>query len=126
MFEFRNCATNVDLQNPFATATQYAWVTLQALGTMDGYLREKFCCNKAIYSTFIRFLTHHLADQTSVGLKATVDSLKASVAELKKKVKAQESDGSKKVTQEMFNRLESKLENVIASNCLKKNASRNK
>jgi hypothetical protein len=66
-----------------------------------------------------------MADQTSVGLKATVNSLKASVAELEKKVKAQESDGSKKVTQEMFNRLESKLENVIAANSFKKNASQN-
>ncbi len=90
MFEFRNCATNVDLQNPLATVMRYAWVTLQALGTMDGYLREKFCRHQAINSTFIRFLTHHMADQTAVGLKATVDSLKASVADLEKKVKAQE------------------------------------
>jgi hypothetical protein len=28
MFEFRNCATNVDLQNPVAAASHYAWVTL--------------------------------------------------------------------------------------------------
>jgi hypothetical protein len=54
-----------------------------------------------------------------------VDSLKASVADLKKKVKAQESNGSRKITQEMFNQLESKLENVIVANGLKKNASRN-
>jgi hypothetical protein len=92
---------------------------------MDGYLREKFCRHQAINSTFIHFLTCHMADQTAVGLKATVDSLKASVADLEKKVKAQELDGSKKVTQEIFNRLESKLENVIAANGLKKNASRN-
>jgi hypothetical protein len=109
MFEFRNCATNVDLQNPLATATRYAWVTLQALGTMDGYLKEKFQCHQAINSTFIRFLTHHMADQMAVGLKALVDSFKASVAELKKKVKAQEFDGLKKIMQEMFNRLKSKI-----------------
>ena len=42
MFEFRNCANNVDLQNPLATMMRYAWVTLQALGTMEGYLRKKF------------------------------------------------------------------------------------
>jgi hypothetical protein len=66
-----------------------------------------------------------MADQTSVGLKATVYYLKASVAELKKKVKAQESDESKKVMQDMFNRLESKLENVIKANNLKKYASQN-
>jgi hypothetical protein len=66
-----------------------------------------------------------MADQTSVGLKSMVDSLKSSVAELEKKLKAQESDGSKKVTQDMFNRLESKLENVIKANNLKKYASQN-
>jgi hypothetical protein len=44
-----------------------------------------------------------MADQTSMGLKTTVDNLKASVAELEKRVKAQGSDGSKKVTQDMFN-----------------------
>jgi hypothetical protein len=66
-----------------------------------------------------------MVDQTSVGLKTTVDNLKASVAELKKRVKAQESGGSKKVTQDMFNRLGSKLENVIKANNLKKYASQN-
>jgi hypothetical protein len=125
MFELRNCANNVDLQNPLATTTRYAWVTLQALGTMDSYLREKFWRHQAINSTFIRFLTQHMADQTSVGLKATVDNLKASVAELEKKVKAQESDGSKKVTQDMFNWLESKLENIVKAKNLKKYASQN-
>ncbi len=82
MFQLRNCANNVDLQNPLATTTRYAWVTLPALGTMDSYLREKFWRHQAINSTFIRFLTRHMADQTSVGLKTTVDNLKASVAEL--------------------------------------------
>ncbi len=60
-----------------------------------------------------------------VGLKTTVDNLKASVAELEKRVKAQESGGLKKVMQDMFNRLESKLENVIKANNLKKYASQN-
>ncbi len=124
MFEFRDCATNVDLQNPVALASRYAWVTLQVLGTMDGYQREKFCCHQAINSTFICFLTRHTADQTSVGLKGTVDSLKGSVAELEKKLRALEVDGSKKITQEMFNCLESKLENVISANNLKMNANR--
>jgi hypothetical protein len=66
-----------------------------------------------------------MVDQTSVGLKTTVDNLKASVVELEKRVKAQELDGSKKVTQDMFNRLESKPENVIKANNLKKYASQN-
>ncbi len=57
IFKFRNCATNVDLQNLGAAASRYAWVTLQALGIMDSYLREKFCCHQAINSTFICVLT---------------------------------------------------------------------
>jgi hypothetical protein len=124
MFKFRNCATSVDLQNPLAAPTRFAWVTLQALGAMEGYICAKFHHHQAINSTFIHFLTHHMADQTSVGLKGTVDSLKGTISELKKKVKTRESDGSKKITQEMFNCLKSKLENVIAANNLKKNASR--
>jgi hypothetical protein len=66
-----------------------------------------------------------MAAQTSMGLKGTVDSLKGMVSELKKKVKTLESNGSKKITQEMFNCLKSKLENIIATNNLKKNASQN-
>ena len=125
MFEFRNCASNVDLQNPLAAATRYAWVTLQSLGTMDGYLSAKFRLHQAINSTFIRFLTRHMADQTGAGLKGIIDGLKTTVAELEKKVKNIDTDGSKKVTQEMFNHLESKLENVITANNLRKNAPRN-
>jgi hypothetical protein len=102
MFEFRNCATNVDLQNPVVSASQYAWVTLQALGMMDSYQREKFCRHQAINSTFICFLMRHMADQTLVGLKGTMDSLKGSVAELERKRRALEVDGSKKIMQEMF------------------------
>jgi hypothetical protein len=65
-----------------------------------------------------------MADQTSVGLKGAVDSIKGSIAELEKKIKALKVDGSKKITQEMFNHLESKLEDLISANNLKKNASR--
>jgi hypothetical protein len=66
-----------------------------------------------------------MADQSAAGLKGDVDGLKKSVAELEKKIKTVDVDGSKKVTQEMFNRLESKLETVIAANNLKKHAARN-
>ncbi len=72
---------------------------------MDGYLRAKFRLHQAITSTFIRFLTRHMADQTGAGLKGIIDGLKTTVAELEKKVKNIDTDGSKKVTQEMFNRL---------------------
>ena len=92
---------------------------------MDSYLGKKFWRHQAINSTFIRFLTRHMADQTLMGLKTTVDNLKASVAEFEKRVKAQELDGSKKVTQDTFNQLESKLENVIKANNLKKYTSQN-
>ncbi len=50
--------------------------------------------------------------------------MKGMVSKLKKKVKTLKSKFSKKITQEVFNHLESKLENVIAANNLKKNASR--
>ncbi len=50
-----------------------------------------------------------------------VNGLKGLVTELEKKFKALESDVTKKITQEMFNCLESKLENVISANNLKKN-----
>ena len=67
-----------------------------------------------------------MADQTSAGLKGVVDGLKTSVEALEKKMKNLDVDGSKKVTQEMFNHLESKLENVIMANNLKKYAAKNK
>jgi hypothetical protein len=107
---------------PVAAASRYAWMTLQALGKMGSYLWEKFCHHHAINSTFICFLMGHMADQTAVGLKGTVDGLKGLVAQLEKKFKALESDTVKKITQEMFNCLESKLENTISVNNLKKNA----
>ena len=50
--------------------------------------------------------------------------MKGMVSKLKKKVKTLKSKFSKKITQEVFNHLESKLENVISTNNLKKNASR--
>ena len=126
MFEFRNCATNVDLQNPLAASICYTWVTLQSLEAMDGYLRVKFCRHQAINSTFIRFLTRHMADQSAAGLKGVVDSLKSSVADIEKKIKNLDINGSKKVKQDMFNWLESKLDNVITANNLKKFAPKNK
>ncbi len=68
---------------------------------MEGYLRDKFCQHQAINSMFTHFLTHHMADQMSVGLKGTVDGLKSSMTELSRKVKSIKSDSSKKVTQEI-------------------------
>jgi len=69
MYDYRNKAANVDLQNPVLAATRFAWVTLQSLGAMEAYLKDKFCLHQAINSTFICFLTRHMADKTSAGLK---------------------------------------------------------
>ncbi len=120
MFKFRNKAANVDLQSPLSAATQFAWVTLQSLGTMEGYLRDKFCLHQLINSTFICFLTRHMADQTSMGLKGLVDRFEKKVVDLTSKVTALTMDSTKKVSQDMFNCLESKLDRIVMDNNLKK------
>jgi hypothetical protein len=86
MFEFRNKAAHINLQSPLSAATRFAWVTLQSLGTMEGYLKDKFRLHQAINSTFICFLTRHMADQTSAGLKGTVEGFKKKVTDLNNKV----------------------------------------
>jgi hypothetical protein len=57
IFKYRSSAANVDLSNTGATTAQFAWVSLQAIGCMTGYLKEKFHHHQAINSTFVRFLT---------------------------------------------------------------------
>ncbi len=57
IFEYRSNASNVDLGNMGAAAVRFARVSLQAIGCMNGYLREKFRHHQAINSTFVRFLT---------------------------------------------------------------------
>ncbi len=122
MFEFRNKAASVDLQSPLSAGTRFAWVTLQALGSMEGYLRDKFRLHQAINSTFICFLTQHMADQTSVGLKGLVDGFEKKITDLSSKVTTLTTACSNKVTQEMFNRLESKMDWIVTNNNLKKPA----
>jgi hypothetical protein len=73
---------------------------------MAGYCRDKFKYHQAINGTFVRFLTRHMAGEFSMSLKATFDKLKA-------KVKALEADSKNKVSQEVFNRLDSKLTNIL-------------
>jgi hypothetical protein len=80
---------------------------------MQGYLRDKFKHHQAIASCFIHFLTHHMDNQSTLGLKTNVDKLEADVQALKARAE-------KKVSTEMFNRLDSKLQNLIRLNpCLK-------
>ncbi len=120
MFEFRNKAANVDLMSPLPATTRFAWVTLQVLGTMEGYLCEKFRLHQAINSMFICFLTWHMADQTLADLKGTVAGFKKKVTDLTTKVTTLTTACANKVTQDMFNCLETKLNKIVIENNLKK------
>ena len=120
MFEYRNKAANVDLQNPLLAATRFAWVTLQSLGAMEGYLKDKFRLHQAINSTFIRFLTRHMADQTSAGLKGTVEGFEKRVTELTTKVVSLTTTCANKVSQDIFNHLDTKVNKIVDVNSLKK------
>ncbi len=113
LFEFRNQAKGVDVSNRAATATRYAWVTLQALGCMDSYLREKFRKHPGINSTYMRFLTRNLADQSAIGLKAKLEALATKVTKVETSVTA----ASTKVALE---KLDGKLELIIRANSLKR------
>ena len=120
MFEYRNKAANVDLQNPVLAATRFAWVTLQSLGAMEGYLKDKFRLHQAINSTFICFLTRHMEDQTSAGLKGTVEGFEKRVTELTTKVASLTTTCTNKVSQDIFNRLDTKVNKMVDVNNLKK------
>jgi hypothetical protein len=120
MFKFRNKAAHLDLQSPLSAATRFAWVTLQSLGAMEGYLKDKLCLHQAINSTFICFLTRHMANQTSAGLKGTVEGFENKVMDLNNKVSTLTTDCGKKVTQDMFNCFETKLNKIVDVNNLKK------
>jgi hypothetical protein len=76
---------------------------------MAGYCRDKFKYHQAINGTFVHFLTRHMAGESLMGLKATFDKLTA-------KVKALEANSKNKVSQKVFNRLNSKLTNILHLN----------
>jgi hypothetical protein len=111
---------NVDLQNPVLAATRFAWVTLQSLGAMEGYLKDKFRLHQAINSTFIRFLTRHMADQMSAGLKGTVEGFEKKITDLTTKVASLTTTCTNKVSQDIFNRLDTKVNKIVDVNNLKK------
>jgi hypothetical protein len=75
---------------------------------MEGYLKDKFRLHQAINSTFIRFLTRHMADQMSAGLKGTT------------KVASLTTTCTNKVSQDIFNRLDTKVNKIVDVNNLKK------
>ncbi len=72
--EFRSNARNVAVDN-LETGAQYAWVTLQSLNCMEGYLKAQFRRHQGINATFMWFLTRTMANQTAAGSKASMDSL---------------------------------------------------
>ena len=112
ILDFRNKAVTTDISNQLASALMFGWVTLQAHGCMEAYLKDRFRHHLGINSLFICFLTRHMADQMSLGLKKAVNALTTRV----KKVK--ETAGGK-VMQEMYNRLDAKIETIINANDLK-------
>ena len=116
LFEFRNQAKGVEVTNRAATATRYGWVTLQALGCMDGYMRDKFRKHPGINSTYMRFLTRNLADQSAIGLKAKLEAMATKMT----KVEATATGAATKVALE---KLDGKLELIIRANNLKRTAS---
>ena len=110
--DFHNKAVTTDISNPLAMASWFGWVTLQAHGCMESYLKDRFCRHPDINSSFICFLTHHMANQSAMGLKDSVNALTTRVKKL-------EDHTGEKITQEMFNKLDAKLEGVITANNLK-------
>ena len=90
------------------------------MGAMEGYLKDKFRLHQAINSTFIRFLTRHMADQTSAGLKGMVEGFEKRVTELTTKVASLMTTCANKVLQDIFNRLDTKVNKIVDVNNLKK------
>jgi hypothetical protein len=113
MSDQRNKAVTTDISNQLASTCRFGWVTLQAHGCMESYLKDHFRRHPGINSSFIRFLTRHMADQTAMGLKDVVSALTT-------RVKKVEEQSGGKVTQEMYNRLDAKLETIINANDLKR------
>jgi hypothetical protein len=111
IFEFWSNASNVDISECGPAAAWFAWVSLQAQHCMAGYLKEKFRHHQALNSTFVRFLTRHMADQLAIGLKMSVDHLKKEVSKLK--------GGKATVSLDTFNKLDSKVSALIRLNNLK-------
>ena len=78
---------------------------------MSAYLKDKFHHHRALNSTFVRFLTRHMADQTALGLKKEVDKLKSEIADLK---------GAKMpASLDSFNKLDGRVGTIIRLNNLK-------
>lgn len=113
LFEYRNQAKGVDVSNRVSSATRYAWVTLQSLGCMEGYLQDKFKKHPGINSTYMRFLTRNLADQSAIGLKTKLETMSTKVTKV-------EATATAAATKTALERLDAKLELIIRANSLKR------
>jgi hypothetical protein len=80
---------------------------------MDGYLQAKFHCHQGINTMFMHFLTRTMADQMAAGLKGQVDKLEKQVKSLTDKLDTL-------VTKKSFHDVDTKLEDIINANFLKR------
>ncbi len=53
LFEYHNKAVTTDISNQLAMTSRFGWVTLQAHGCMESYLKERFQRHPGINSSFI-------------------------------------------------------------------------
>jgi hypothetical protein len=106
--ELRSNACNVAADS-METGARYAWVTLQLLNCIEGYLKAQFRCHQGINATFMQFLTRTMADQMAVSMKGTLDALVKRVKKLK----------DKHATANGVQTLDTKLEVIIKANNLK-------
>ncbi len=112
--KFQTNAWNMSF-NSLDAGARYAWVCLQALQCMDGYLHAKFGQHQGINTTFKCFLKQTMADQLAMGLKSNVDKLEKQLKSISKKVEAL-------ATKKLYHDLDAELEGVIHANNLKKKA----
>ena len=102
-------STNVAVDN-LETGARFAWVTLQSLNCMEGYLEAQFRRHQGINATFMWFLTQTMANQTAAGSKtSTMDSLTKQVKKLQ----------DEHATAKALEKLGEKLETIIKANNLK-------
>ncbi len=111
IFKYHINASNVDISEHGPVVARFAWVLLQVQHCMSGYLKEKFRHHQALNSTFVCFLTRHMADQLAISLKLTIDQLKKEISKLK--------GGKATVSLDAFNKLDSKISMLIWLNNLK-------
>jgi hypothetical protein len=109
--ELRSNARNVAVDSMEA-GVRYAWVTLQSLNCIEGYLKAQFQRHQGINATFIQFLTCTMANQMAVSMKGTLDALVKRVKKLK----------DKHATAKGVQTLDAKLVVIIKANNLKRSA----